>query len=117
MSSIAYSRLPVPVFSLSWFNSSNDKDADISHVLLPGGGGSTKSGIKNQVMIYSLDEKKEKESGAFDPALFTDGLLEIAGKEHVSSLCVDITRGYIFVCFLFIFLSFFSFFLIFCIYF
>lgn len=112
--SVSYSRLPVPVFNLSWVSSTEENEPDRSHILLPGGGGSTKSGIKNQVMIYSINEKKKIEESVFDPPLMTDGLLKLGDKEDKenTSLCVQIIRGYIFVRFFMIILLFYLYFLL-----
>ena len=44
-----FNRLDVPSFGLVWLNL--DDDTGDSVVLIPGGGGSTKSGVKNQIQI------------------------------------------------------------------
>ncbi len=46
--------LKVPAFDLTWLDFDNGDEAV---ALVPGGGGSTKSGVKNQIQIVSPDEK------------------------------------------------------------
>lgn len=45
--------LKVPAFDLTWLDFDNGDEAV---ALVPGGGGSTKSGVKNQIQIVSPDE-------------------------------------------------------------
>jgi hypothetical protein len=50
----SFTRLPVPSFDLAWL-----KFEDKTFVLIPGGGGSTKSGVKNQIQIAKLGEESK----------------------------------------------------------
>lgn len=78
-------RINVPAFGLSW--SSHPEDSASNILLLPGGGGSTRSGVKNQIIIASLSEDKID----FKPIHLTD-------TEKRSSLCSGISLGFVEVC-------------------
>eukprot|EP01031_Cornospumella_fuschlensis_P038836 gene38836-47232_t len=45
--------LPAPAFGLSWYEDGEDGNV---FVLMPGGGGSGKTGVKNQIMISEVDQ-------------------------------------------------------------
>lgn len=45
--------LPAPGFGLCWYEDSEDENV---FVLMPGGGGSGKTGVKNQIMISEIDQ-------------------------------------------------------------
>lgn len=51
-------RLIVPSFDLAWLQFSNKS----SYLLVPGGGGSTKSGVKNVIQILKISEKLDFQS-------------------------------------------------------
>ena len=56
-----FNRLEVPSFGLVWLNV--DDSAGDAFVLIPGGGGSTKSGVKNQIQIGKVVNDK---TGGFE---------------------------------------------------
>lgn len=55
-------RLKIPTFDLSWV-----KYRDVAYVLLSGGGGSAKSGVKNQILVerHNGGHKFELSNGFF----------------------------------------------------
>lgn len=46
-----------PVFSVAWLGNRSQEENE-SYVLYSGGGGSTKSGVKNQIVVGKLSESK-----------------------------------------------------------
>ena len=88
MASATY-RLKVPAFDLSWYEYINPKDnLPYVYLLMPGGGGKAKSGVKNQIMLsrchYDI-HSKEKEFQ------FLDG--HLTDTEGLSALCNGISHG------------------------
>jgi hypothetical protein len=65
-----YSRLDSPSYDLGWLDLPNDDAV----MLLPGGGGSTKSGIKNLVQVAKVSKKGFK----FLPGVNTEDNLPCA---------------------------------------
>jgi hypothetical protein len=84
-------RLKVPAFGLTWYEVEDEKSSDHSShlVLIPGGGGSTKSGIKNQIMVAKHDNST-KEKLSFLDSYFTD-------SDNLTSLCTGIAYGTVLV--------------------
>lgn len=80
-------RLKVPAYNLTWHETPSLSENDLSkyHLLLPGGGGSTKSGVKNQIMIGGYSDK-----GKVDVD-FKDGFM--TDTEKRSSLCSGVATG------------------------
>ena len=77
--------LKVPTFDLDWLTIPIDNDNDEHAILLPGGGGSTKSGVKNQVQIIR-ETSKGSDKYAVAQGLETD-------SDISSSLCSGISTG------------------------
>lgn len=77
--------LKVPTFDLDWLTIPIDNDNDENVILLPGGGGSTKSGVKNQVQIMR-EITKGGDKYALVQSLETD-------NDNSSSLCSGISTG------------------------
>lgn len=62
--------LPAPAFGLTWFQPvENEKEENrdplsspsTAFVLMPGGGGNAKTGVKNQIMIASMNCKAKRQ--------------------------------------------------------
>lgn len=73
-----FQRLKVPSFDLTWLQCKDD-----AFVLIPGGGGSTKSGVKNQIQIAKANKSGEL---VFIESYMTD-------SNDKSSLCSGIHCG------------------------
>lgn len=77
-------RLPVPAFDLVWYEICKDEKPYVFS-LIPGGGGSAKSGVKNQIMIG-----KAEYPGGVDFQLLDGHLTDADG---LTSLCTGISTG------------------------
>ena len=77
--------LSVPIFDLDWFTLPIENDNDYNGLLLSGGGGSTKSGVKNQIQIMREISKDSDKYEAIQQ-LETD-------NEKNSSLCSGVSSG------------------------
>lgn len=80
--------LPAPAFGLTWFESGKDS---LAYVLMPGGGGSSKTGVKNQIMLASMNPGAALE----EQVKLLDGHLTDTEKE--SNFCSGISYGMMFV--------------------
>ena len=78
-----FGRLTAPTFDLCW---SKPKDGD-DIILIPGGGGASKTGVKNLIHIANLSVKGFE----FQESIKTD-------TDTKSNLCSSITSEIIFVC-------------------
>lgn len=76
-------RIPVPSFDLYWHDSIPEGTSN--YILLPGGGGSAKTGVKNQIMVgeYQDDDKQQIH---FHESCFTD-------TDDRSNLCSGLSTG------------------------
>lgn len=76
-------RIPVPSFDLHWYDAIPEGISN--YILLPGGGGSAKTGVKNQIMVgeYQDDESNQVQ---FRTSCFTD-------TDTRSSLCSGLSSG------------------------
>ena len=81
---VVFSRLKIPVFDLAWLSSSSK-----SFLLIPGGGGSTQSGVKNQIIVAKLPPGTSMKE--FD---LTDNFL--TDSELSSSACFGVSCGSLF---------------------
>lgn len=54
-----------PVFSVAWLGNRNQEENE-AYVLYSGGGGSTKSGIKNQIVVARLKPENKNSAPSFD---------------------------------------------------
>eukprot|EP01039_Chlorochromonas_danica_P005965 gene5965-6569_t len=72
--------LPAPAFGLTWFQpveKEKEENRDplsspsTAYVLMPGGGGSAKTGVKNQIMIASMNSKAKRQ----DQVKLVDGFI------------------------------------------
>ena len=79
-------RLTVPSFDLTWLHLSSN-DHQLPAVLIPGGGGSTKSGVLNQIQIG----KYSGSSRGFAP--LKPMMTDVEGK---SNFCSAIAAGFLF---------------------
>lgn len=80
--------LPAPAFGLAWYESST---SPLAYILMPGGGGSSKTGVKNQVMLASLNpEAKQQAQVQLLSGFLTD-------TEDRSNFCSGISYGTILV--------------------
>lgn len=79
-----YTRLRVPAFDLTWIQLLPDTEP--SHVVLAGGGGSAKSGVKNQLVVMQQDSV----SGSF---LNTQSLETDTPTKSV--LCSGVASGFL----------------------
>ena len=73
-----FQRLKVPSFDLS-----SCEQKGTSYILIPGGGGSTKSGVKNQIQVAKVSGGKEPE---FKDSYLTD-------TEDKTNLCSGLCSG------------------------
>jgi hypothetical protein len=90
-----YYRLKVPAFDLTWYSGA-DKHF---YLLLPGGGGNTKSGVKNQIMIAKYRSNATTSSFATrDDIVFNTS--HLTDSESVAGLCNGMHIGRIMVSFL-----------------
>ena len=80
-------RISVPAFDLAWLHLSDST----SFLLLVGGGGSAKTGVKNSIQIAKVGEKGLEVIQAYDT--------DINGKSCLcSSICTGIINGKAVVC-------------------
>mmetsp|Transcript_30612 Transcript_30612/g.33447 ORF Transcript_30612/g.33447 Transcript_30612/m.33447 type:complete len:428 (-) Transcript_30612:87-1370(-) len=79
-------RLKVPAFDLSWYEFAHKEQPHV-FLLMPGGGGSTKSGVKNQIILAKSEYPGGNELEFVDPYL-TD-------SDGVMALCTGIAHGVI----------------------
>lgn len=80
--------LPAPAFGLTWYES---KKSESAFVLMPGGGGSSKTGVKNQIMISSLNSSREQSN----QVQLLDGFLTDTSERSI--FCSAISSGTLFV--------------------
>ena len=81
-----FHRLTVPSFDLTLLSSSSSKDSSkfiSNYLLIPGGGGSVRSGVKNQIQIAQLSKQCD--------ILFQDSFK--TDSESASYLCSGISNG------------------------
>jgi WD40 repeat protein len=76
-------RIQVPSFDLHWFD--EIPEGVHNYIFLPGGGGSAKTGVKNQIMVAEYQDE-DKAQIQFRESCFTD-------TETRSSLCSGISSG------------------------
>jgi hypothetical protein len=91
-------RLKVPAFDLTFYEFYHHEQPEV-FILMPGGGGSAKSGIKNQIMIAKCEYPGE--SG--EELKLCEGFL--TDTEDLSALCTGISYGTIEVFFELLFIS------------
>jgi hypothetical protein len=92
MVSSKYYRLKVPAFDLTWYEGENDR----YYILLPGGGGSTKSGVKNQVMVAKYRSRATTSSfTTHDDIVFEESFL--TDSSEVAGLCNGLNIGTVLV--------------------
>jgi hypothetical protein len=77
--------LKVPTFDLNWIEC-NGSDGNFNFLLLPGGGGSTKSGVKNQIIVAQYHDEKDPSTVELKDSFLTDTATR-------SSLCSGISVG------------------------
>jgi hypothetical protein len=78
--------LKVPAFDLTWYEIIQN-DRPYVFVLIPGGGGSAKTGVKNQIMMGKAAYPPGKEF-EFEDSYLTDA-------DGLTSLCTGVTYGVI----------------------
>lgn len=76
-------RIPVPSFDLHWYDAV--PESVTNYILLPGGGGSAKTGVKNQIMVTEYQDN-DKTQIQFRESCFTD-------TETSASLCSGVSTG------------------------
>ncbi len=80
-------RIKVPSFDLAWCETRKSTEVNLeNYLLLPGGGGSTKSGVKNQIIIAQYKNLDNKQEISFCDSHLTD-------TEKRNSLCSGISFG------------------------
>ena len=82
--SVSTQRLTVPAFDLAWYEYAHKGNPHV-FLLIPGGGGSTKSGVKNQIIIARCEYPGGKDIEMLD-SYFTD-------SDGLSGLCSGISAG------------------------
>ncbi len=87
-----YYRLKVPSFDLTWFEGADQH----FYLLLPGGGGNTKSGVKNQVMIAKYRSNATASSfTTSDDIMFAPS--HLTDSEEFAGLCNGMHIGNVMV--------------------